>query len=418
MLKYINQLALLFEHQPTTAVGAEDGVYTAFMTDTRMLLKEKTAAPAAADAPMAFGKCAGLDAITEVNDVQFAEGAFKFKSEELFDSKETLNAVNKPSMTIDKLLKGMESVAAKMTIINFPATFKAISDAWLAIHIVDGELRMRSADSHDALATSMEVAISKCKLEGEFAFSVPTKLITVCLENSDKVVASFKEQNGIYYFRVMTPEFEGAYACKPLILETEEEETVRKTEEDVTTLAAAMPAGEGTDQATADNAMADDDASRSTGGHTATTATDENSGDPGNAETEEPVAETSEQVEEGSQEGETSEETGESGVSETGEDPAPPPKKAEDVDPLEALDVLMPELIRNTKQTVHANLVELEKYRKNVAKQARKALKAKADAGETAELKKQLAAETKRANKAEAELAKLKGSLSALKGII
>lgn len=99
-------------------------------------------------------------------------------------------------------------------------------------------------------------------------------------------------------------------------------------------------------------------------------------------------------------------------------DETPPKQPPADVDPMEALTELIPEIMRTQAEANKTAFSELRVLVRNVTKQCRKALKSTADPAEMAELKKKLAVETKRADKAEGEFKKLKDSLSGLKGLL
>jgi len=409
MFRYINALHPVFEHQVVAAVGVEDGKYKALITDFRLVLIEDVSVEGkAVDAPFQYVPVPDTLELGKF-DIQFdAEaGCFTFPPDAVMkEPTVVLDELKKPGADVGAFINTIGGVVAGMKLFPLPSMLSNLTQKWAVIHLVDGEVRMRTSDDYDALRTAAETVVGTCDLDQEHAFAVPGDIIALCMQNDEKVVSGFQVKGHTYFFMIKTPEFMAVYGCKPLQLEEPDVVDENATPE---------PENPGTPE---NEPLQQEGESAPEEQAAAEEPEEQPAAEPMEQCAEEPTDGTDAQAAEVGADTpeESAEEPGSSQSPGSGE-PAPKPQ-ADDYDVQEALDVLLPDLVKGVKDLTHANSVEMAKILKNIAKQVRKQMGRKADPSELAEIQAKLVDANKRADAAEAVLDGVRGELEPMKSVL
>jgi hypothetical protein len=288
---------------------------------------------------------------------------------------------------------------------TLPASIYTCKDKWMAFRFSGGKLYGRSANEYEDLYNASELQFHteySDEIKDGTCFAIESELLRICKELSDnQLTISVRNAENIS-IGIRTPELTCVYVCNPLTIE----ENVEMPEENEEKSGAP------------ENQEVETDANEASSEQVEEAEVDEPEENEEKSEPEE--EETDSEGEEAAEETEDSGEEDESGEA---DDTAPdggdasekPTTATEDVDPLEAYDVIIPELIKDIQEEARLKGNELKRVLKNATKQARKSIRSTADPAEVAELKRKLASETKRADKAEKELKEIKDGLSFLK---
>ena len=404
MFQYINQLHPLFECQPFAAVGSKEGKWQALMTDRRLILQEKVAQPANTEAtPIEYVPVCEFG--TDIVQFDADTGAFSYpEGAKVLTSVEVDDINGKPAVPIKNMADTIAGIMVGMTAFSMPAAASKHEGAWALFHFKGGNLAMRFSDTYDGLLTAPEALCAPSEtVEGEHAFAVPADVVRVCLGASDKCAAGFLAKGPDTYFTIKTPDFDAIYACKHMGISHLNKEAAS----DAADLAAsAPPADEPTKPLGEATTQPQESTSEEQSTEQVSTEEQESTEEDGKGPEEVPAVV---QVTTDTVQGDgASVPAGGEGAEET------PKPRMEDVDPMEALDVHMADLIRSTKEVAHSNMVSMEKLRKNVAKQCRKALKSVGNDSQRA----QLATANDRADKAEKLLSSLRSDLAPFRGVL
>lgn len=384
---YLRRLSHLFKDQHLTLAGSSDGQKSIGMTDRRLTLIER---------------CGPEDEVKELKYIEsFAQGSIDpmdiqdaLDSEGLLVLPEGAETVP-PGEGIDggpggKLVPPLkvydlisQTIAGTYTF-ALPAGVEACTDEWLAFRFNSGKLYIRSANDYGDLLKSTEVVFDVTysdEIEDDTCFAVKTELIRVCRELAgDKVVISVKRTKSTY-IGIRTPDLTCVFFCPPLVLEenlkvSKDKEESPDTPENQETDTDVVPEVE--EAACVEDVV------------------------PEAEPAEEPETEDSGTTEEEFITGEdaTADEAAAAIEAEEGgevDDPESVEKPAtEDVDPLEAYDTLIPDILKAIQETVKAQGNEAKRLLKNATKQSRKTLKSKADPEEVAKLKAEVSTLTKK----------------------
>jgi hypothetical protein len=282
------------------------------------------------------------------------------------------------SMTIEK---GIE--------FTLPASIYTCKDKWMAFRFSGGKLYGRSAAEYEDLYEATELQFHteySDEIKDGTCFAVKSELLRTCRELSDDQLTISVRASDNVSIGIRTPDFMCVYVCNPLTIEENVEMPEENEEKSGAPENQEVEPEVVTEEETPEEPGLEEEA---TDDATETTESDDTDGD------------------------DAGEDEGDSDGNETGSGESAP--ATEDVDPLEAYDVIIPELIKDIQEEARIKGNELKRVLKNATKQARKAIKSTADPAEVAELKRKLASETKRADKAEKELKEIKDGLSFLK---
>jgi hypothetical protein len=319
----------------------------------------------------------------------------------------------------EKLWDLVDKTIAGTYTFHLPTSIYTCKDEWLAFRFKGGKLYGRSATQYEDLHKSQEtefIATYSDEIEDNTCFAVKSELLRTCYDIAgDKIVVSVNGKKNSY-IGIRTPDLTCVFFCPPLILEEnlkvpEEEKSGAPENQETVADAEELPS-ETVEEEEVDESEAETEGSEveeQEGGSEEEEAAEE-------TETEDPEASSDGDVDDSDAEAaeEAMEEDSTTESNET-EEPTEPKPAAEDVDPLEAYDTLIPDLIKVIQETVKEKGNEAKRVLKNATKQSRKAIKSQADPAEVADLKRKLASETKRADKAEKELGELKAGLAFLK---
>lgn len=406
---YLRRLAHLFQHQHLTMTGAIDGKRVIIMTDRRLTLVEKQGP-------------------SEDEEMRYID-SFSKESLNPMDMLETLDDDGCPVIPVPPPMvpagedtenggKG-KVIPPKKTwgLINttiagtypfaLPSGIELCKDEWLAFRFNGGKLYIRSANKYEDLLKSTEVVFDveyNDEVEDDTCFAVRTELIRVCRELADdKVVISVKKnkETNSTYIGIRTPDLTCVFFGPPLILEenlkvaaTKEESPDspenQETEADVVS---------GNEEVEETEVVEPEEAAEGS-------EVEEQETEAAEEETAEEAENIGEEVVDDANDAEETEETEETEEVETaesneGEAPEAPKPAAEDVDPLEAYDTLIPDLIKSIQETVKEQGNEAKRILKNATKQSRRALRSKSDPEDLAKLKAENAALKKKLSVAE-----------------
>jgi hypothetical protein len=304
-----------------------------------------------------------------------------------------------------KVWDGVNSTIEKGIEFTLPGCIYTCKDKWMAFRFSGGKLYGRSAAEYEDLYEAKEVQFHteySDEIKDGTCFAVKSELLSTCRELSDDQLTISVRATGNLSIGIRTPDFMCVYVCNPLTIE----ENVEMPEENEEKSGAPENQETVTDANEASSEQVEEAEVNESEEETVGSEPEEDETDSEEEETEEETEDPGEEEDSGESD-DTASDGGDASEKTT---PA-----SEDVDPLEAYDVIIPDLIKDIQEEARLKGNELKRVLKNATKQARKAIKSSADPAEVAELKRKLASETKRADKAEKELKEIKDGLSFLK---
>lgn len=385
---YLRRLAHLFQHQHLTLAGSSEGQRYVGMTDKRLTFIERCG-PEEEEVEMRYiesftqGSLDPMDIEEELDSEGLPilpDDALCIPAGEGIDGGPGAKLV--PPLKVCDLID--QAIAGTYTF-ALPAGVEACKDEWLAFRFNSGKLYIRSANEYEDLLKATEVVFDVTfsdEIENDTCFAVKSELIRVCKELAgDKLVISVKRTKSTY-IGIRTPDLTCVFFCPPLVLEenlkvSKDKEESPEAPENQETEADVVSGNE--EVAEAEVVESEEETEESEAEEEATDPEEEEAAE----ETEDPGDEAGDDADDT----EASEETEET-ESEEGEESEPESKPAtEDVDPLEAYDNLIPDLIKSIQETVKEQGNEAKRILKNATKQSRRALRSKSDPEDMAKLK-------------------------------
>lgn len=418
MLKYVNRLmgVLMPDKAPAIAVGTNGPKgYQVLVTDKRLLMLEEI--PAAAklenELPMKYVARPKSPASEIFFDAK--SGAMSYpKNVELLDPPD-----EKEFPAISGLINIMHSLTAKMSVFTMPWNLGNLKHKYLLVEIRNKSMYLRCGDSMNVTKYSDPVNYGNVEVIGEYVFVMPLELFRVMKTHHEGPFpfgVYYDEKKNTIYLLTYTRDFRALYSCVPINsndLKTLKEKEMNDEPKEPTAeeLAQQAPPSDSVPPENQEEVMDDQTAEEAAEEETADVTDDAEEAaavETEMAEAEEQVDEAAEGEEKSAPSEDGSDEEPGGGVEACGSDAAEdgdpgddgadgdagsadgdgdsvvdgsdnpaPAAQTEDVDPLEALDVLIPAHLKAAREAAHAELVEAAKLLKNAAKQIRPALKRK-----------------------------------------
>jgi len=363
-MKVLRTLAPLFERQHLTLKGAHKGKWIIAMTDRYVTVIEEhdlkgDPKPMYLDSYVKGSiNPANIPATLGKDNLPFYP-----KGVELITSKEIEKDSGKELMEAAGLLKRIDSLMVGMQCFELPASLHTLKGEWIAVRLGEGMVRVRMSDTFEGLGKSAEHEMGVCDESIEpVEFPLPLELFRMLEKLEPENIAIGVKKTKAVAVSIRIPGALLVIFTKPLNLEEPMNETATDAPS-AADLAAGAPGAEENPEAPESSEI------------TVEPTID------GDTETTEPIEPAADD-----------------------EDAAAQKVIPEDVDPMEALDVLIPEIMRSQAEANKDAFTKMRVLVRNVKKQCRKALKSTADPAEVTELKKKLAVAEKQRDAAKKAL--------------